>query len=363
MKKPQWKKPQWFYGTWKNWKRRSFHYYFVIIVVIVVVLAVSLSIGLASVVKFLLRNFTDLTVEITSYGFILASSVFIAWILSVSVGKILLDPLRKLQSAMNEVAEGDLTISIEEKSKFDEIENIYHSFNIMMKELRATEVLQSDFVSNVSHEFKTPINAIEGYSMLLQETENISDTQRLYIEKILFNTKRLSNLAGDILLLAKLENQAIQAQSKQFRLDEQVRRAILSQEIGWTEKNIFLDVEMEEIEYFGTEELLLHVWTNLLGNAVKFSPENGKVSIRLQQSEKSVLFSVSDEGPGITEEAQNHIFDKFYQGDKSHQQEGNGLGLALAKRIIDINDGKIEVQNLTEKGCCFTVILPKKKYT
>lgn len=361
MKKPQWKKPQWFYGTWKNWKRRSFHYYFVILVVIVVICAVSLSIGLASGLRFLLRNFTGLTVEITSYVFILLSSLFIAWILSVLVGKILLDPLRKLQSAMNEVAEGDLTISIEEKSKFDEIENIYHSFNIMMKELRATEVLQSDFVSNVSHEFKTPINAIEGYSMLLQETENISETQSLYIEKILFNTKRLSNLAGDILLLAKLENQAIQAQAKKFRLDEQVRRAILSQEIGWTEKNIYLDVEMEEIEYFGTEDLLLHVWTNLLGNAVKFSPENGAVVIRLEKTDKHILFSVADEGVGISEEAKNHIFDKFYQGDKSHQQEGNGLGLALAKRIVDINEGKIEAENLPEKGCRFIVQLPIKR--
>ena len=219
------------------------------------------------------------------------------------------------------------------------------------------ETVQSDFIANVSHEFKTPINAIEGYSMLLQGSGEISDEQRLYIEKILLNTKRLSDLVGNILLLAKLDNQSIQTQSTTFRLDEQVRHAIMLQELKWTEKDIDLDVELDDVSYCGTKDFLLHVWSNLLGNAVKFSPVGGKITVRLQKVGEEIVFTIADEGPGIPDDAKTRIFNKFYQGDGAHKEKGNGLGLALAKRIIDINKGAIGVENLPERGCQFTVIL------
>jgi signal transduction histidine kinase len=227
----------------------------------------------------------------------------------------------------------------------------------MVGELQSMETVQADFVSNVSHEFKTPINAIEGYSMLLQGSGGISEEQRLYIDKILFNTQRLSVLVGNILLLAKLDNQSIQKRATTYRLDEQIRRAILLLELKWTEKDLELDVELDEIDFCGTEEFLLHVWTNLLGNAVKFSPRGGKVIVRLQRVDGEIVFSVADEGPGITAGSENRIFNKFYQGENPPEEKGNGLGLALAKRIVDINKGSIGVENLQEKGCRFTVIL------
>ena len=233
----------------------------------------------------------------------------------------------------------------------------------MMNERRqtfgSTEILQTDFVSNVSHEFKTPINAIEGYTMLLQDTV-VSEEQNEYVEKILYNTKRLSELVGSILLLSKLENKGIQNRFEFFCLDEQIRKAIVSLEHKWTAKNIEFDADMETIVYRGNESLLYHVFANLIDNAIKFNRDGGKITVRLEKQETNIVFSVSDEGPGIDDNAKNHIFDKFYQVNNSHSGEGNGLGLALVKRILDIHKGSIEVNNNEDGiGCTFTVTLPR----
>ncbi len=227
----------------------------------------------------------------------------------------------------------------------------------MTTELGATEVLQTDFVSNVSHEFKTPISAIEGYATLLQGSPEASQEQLEYIDKILFNTKRLSNLVGNILLLSKVDNQVIQSKNVKYRLDEQIRQSIISLEPDWEAKNIEFDVEMDSIEYVGARELLMHVWNNLIGNAVKFDPVGGIVMIRLFRENGGIVFTVEDNGPGISAEAQKHIFDKFYQEDSSHKEEGNGLGLALVKRILAICHGEISVENVSPNGCRFTVRL------
>ena len=231
----------------------------------------------------------------------------------------------------------------------------------MTHELATTEILQTDFVSNVSHEFKTPINAIEGYATLLQGFDGMTkDEQSECIDKIMFNTKRLSELDGNILLQSKTENQAIDANKKNYRLDEQIRKALLVYETEWTKKDIEFDVDMEDMEYFGNEKLLYHVWYNLIGNAIKFSPNCGTVGIRLYSKDASVIFEITDNGPGLSREAQKHMFDKFYQGDSSHKQEGNGLGLALVKRILTIEKGQITAENIPEGGCRFTVTLRTK---
>lgn len=228
------------------------------------------------------------------------------------------------------------------------------------KELRATEVLQMDFVSNVSHEFKTPINAIEGYTMLLQG-EELSPDQEEYVEKILFNTQRLSGLVGNILLLSKLENQNIPMKKTEYRLDEQIRQAFLSLETKWTEKEIGFQVELEEVKYTGNEGLFMHIWINLLDNAIKFSPSKGTITMFLKQEQDSVKFILEDEGPGIEDDVKSRIFDKFYQVDGSHKAEGNGLGLALVKRIVDSAGGTIKAENREYGGCRFVIELPKQK--
>ncbi|MBE6944197.1 MAG: HAMP domain-containing histidine kinase [Ruminococcaceae bacterium] len=276
------------------------------------------------------------------------------------LSKYFFDPIKKLRGAMDKVGAGDFSVRLEEKSTSREIMEIYTGFNLMANELGSIEILQTDFVSNVSHEFKTPISAIEGYSTLLQDSDNLSEEQREYVEKILLNTGRLSSLVGSILLLSKLENQQIPSNQVEYCLDEQIRQSIVALEPAWAQKDIEFDVELDRVSYLGNEPMMRHVWDNLISNAVKFSPNGGTVKIRLAKKLKKLLFTVEDQGPGLTEEAHKHIFDKFYQADTSHKQEGNGLGLALAKRILTIENGQITAENRPEGGCRFTVTLRVK---
>ncbi len=286
-------------------------------------------------------------------------SLIVGFGATLVVSKIFYSPVKKLRRAIEKVADGDLSVRlVPESAHMKEIQEIYSGFNLMTHELAATEILQTDFVSNVSHEFKTPINAIEGYATLLQGYREMPENELCEcVDKILFNTKRLSELVGNILLLSKIENQAIDSNKKTYRLDEQIRRAILMYETEWTKKDIEFDVELEDTEYYGNEKLLHHVWYNIIGNAIKFSPEYGTVKISLSKSGDSVVFEASDNGPGLSPEAQKHIFDKFYQGDSSHKQEGNGLGLALVKKILDACGGEISAENLPDGGCKFKVII------
>ena len=276
------------------------------------------------------------------------------------LSKYFFNPIKKLRGAMDKVAEGDFSVRLEEKSSSKEILEIYTGFNLMAHELSSTEILQTDFVSNVSHEFKTPINAIEGYSTLLQDGENLSEDQKEYVDKILLNTQRLSSLVGSILLLSKLENQQIPTNQIEYRLDEQIRQSVVALESAWSQKDIELDVDLDRVSYLGNEQMMRHVWDNLISNAVKFSPQGGKVKLCLSQKARKLTFTVEDQGPGLSEEAQKHIFDKFNQGDSSHKQEGNGLGLALVKRILTIEKGQITAENIPDGGCRFTVTLRAK---
>lgn len=285
-------------------------------------------------------------------------SLLIGSILTFFLSRMFFDPIRKLGKAMDKVANGNFDTQMEVKPTTSrEIREIYEGFNLMTQELRNTEILQTNFVSNVSHEFKTPINAIEGYSMLLQGSDSLTEQQQIYVEKIIFNTRRLSTLAGNILLLSKIENQSIPTNQTHFRLDEQIRQSILSLEAAWEPKDLEFDVELDRIEYFGNENLLHHVWDNLIGNAVKFSPQGGMIRLRLYLDD-GIQFTVEDQGNGISPEALHHIFDKFYQADSSHREEGNGLGLALVKRILTFEGGTVTAQNLPQRGCIFHVTLP-----
>lgn len=273
------------------------------------------------------------------------------------LSRLFFDPIKELRQAIDRVAEGDFSVQIDhEKAVFGEVKEVLAGFNLMAQQLSSTEVLQTDFVSNVSHEIKTPVNAIEGYATLLQDGDNLDADQREYVEKILFNTKRLSSLVSNVLLLSKIENQLIPAKRERYALDEQIRETVVALESAWAQKSVELDVELCSAAYFGNEALMRHVWSNLIGNAIKFSPCGGKVCLRLAQNEDRLIFTVSDEGEGLSPEAEAHLFDQFYQADTSHKEEGNGLGLALVKRILLLEGGAIRAEN-KEKGCVFTVIL------
>ena len=278
--------------------------------------------------------------------------------IAVGLSKIFVSPMMKLGDAMRKVAGGDFTVRLDCTSRIRDVREVYGSFNTMVKELGNTETLQTDFVSNVSHEFKTPINAIEGYASLLQDSQLTDEQKNAYIDKIIFNTRRLSDLVGNILLLSKVNNQTISLKASTFRLDEQVRQSILALESKWEKKEIEFDIDLDEIEYTGYENLLSHVWLNLIDNAVKFSPQNGQIRIRLKQLDGSVTFSIWDNGLPIPEADIDRIFNKFYQGDNSHASEGNGLGLALVRKIVAAAHGTINVTSSEDAGTEFVVALP-----
>ena len=164
-------------------------------------------------------------------------------------------------------------------------------------------------------------------------------------------------MVGNILLLSKIENQSISTGQVRFRLDEQIRQSIVMLEPQWVKKEIEFDVEMDPVRYIGNESILHHVWDNLIGNAIKFSLQGGMIRIQLTEKQEKIFFTIEDNGPGVPENAKKHIFDKFYQSDSSHKEEGNGLGLALVKRILDLSGGEVYVENIPEGGCRFTVIL------
>ena len=317
-----------------------------------------LSTALALAVVWLLNRRFGVWLGIPYTIRVLLISILSGDAIAVGLSKIFVSPLMKLGDAQRKVAGGDFAVRLDCTSKIRDVREVYGSFNTMVKELGNTETLQTDFVSNVSHEFKTPINAIEGYASLLQDSQLTDEQKNTYIDKIIFNTRRLSDLVGNILLLSKVNNQTISLKASTFRLDEQVRQSILALESKWEKKEIEFDIDLDEIEHTGYENLLSHVWLNLIDNAVKFSPQNGQIRIRLKQLAGSVTFSIWDNGLPIPEADIDRIFNKFYQGDNSHASEGNGLGLALVRRIVAAAHGTINVTSSEDAGTEFVVALP-----
>ncbi|MFV0498231.1 MAG: ATP-binding protein [Candidatus Fimivivens sp.] len=291
----------------------------------------------------------------------LFTSVLVGTIVSVLVGHKITQPIKRLSEALKEIARGNFDVRVSTAKWLPEGRQMVRNFNAMAQELGSIETLRNDFVVNVSHEFKTPIAAIEGYATLLQDGGLTDADQAEYSRLIIESTQQLSALTGNILTLSKLENQQIVPRKQYFALDEQLRQVLLLLEGQWEKKAIELDIELMPVLFHGSEELLHQVWLNILGNAIKFTPHNGTVSVRLFERENQVTVTVSDTGIGISPQMQSRIFEKFYQGNHARTIEGNGLGLALAKRIITLCGGDIFVKSDIGKGACFTVMLPNPK--
>ena len=330
-------------------------YYYLIIFIIIL-----FSAGMVAGVLFLLDAFGvvyRLSVSVLISLFVVAAVA--AALMSYFIGRRILAPMVKLSKASKEVARGNFDITVSDSSKLEEVQTTFRNFNSMVRELNSISTLSNDFVANVSHEFKTPLTAIEGYAMLLQEPTLTAEERGEYLDKILYNTHRLTDLVGNILMLSKIESKSLAEQYKDFRLDEQIRQAVVSLESAWAEKDIVFNVNLDEVTLNGCEALLMHVWTNLISNAVKFSERGQTIEIRLLDQKECVVVSITDHGCGMTQEVQERIFEKFYQGDASHKSLGNGLGLSLVKRIVELSDGLIEVISKPKKGSTFRVILPK----
>ncbi len=267
-------------------------------------------------------------------------------------------PIVALSLATKEIAKGDFNVSITPSSRLDEFGELERNFNLMVQELRSNAIMKKDFINNVSHEFKTPLAIIQGYSKLLAD-ENITAQERhLFAEKIATESQRLITLTANILRLAKLESQAITAFSAPFLLDEQIRQAVLALQPAWSSRKISFDVDLLPLEYSGEEELLAQVWHNLIDNAIKFSEDGGIIRIKLEKLPDYIQIKITDYGSGISLAEQKHIFEQFYQADTSLAKAGSGLGLPIVKRIVSLHQGKVELASSPGEGSCFCVSLP-----
>lgn len=293
--------------------------------------------------------------------YIVIICIFFAGITTKIISDKIFVPMIKLNESMKRVADGDFSVRMNETGMFREVREMIQNFNIMAKQLSSNKIIHTDFTRNVSHEMKTPLSTIEGYATLLQDPNITYEKRAEYAEKIIQNTKRLSTLTGNILALSRLENNSVAIQKKKFSLDEQLRQVVIMYEEVWTEKNIDIDIDDEgkHVAVYGSEDMLFQAWQNLVGNALKFTDNGGVVRIILRETPDSITVSVKDNGIGISEEDQKRIFEKFYQADASHASNGNGLGLAITRQIIEHHSGSIKVVSEPNKGSEFIVILPK----
>lgn len=268
--------------------------------------------------------------------------------------------LDKISYAMQKVADGDYTVRLDAE-KDQPFRELYRNFNTMAEELGGVEMLKNDFINGYAHELRTPITSINGFAeMLLNDDGTLSNEEkRSYLEIIASESRRLADLAGNSLLMSRLDTQKIIPDKKPFSLDEQLRRCSILLSGQWTEKELDMTMDLDEAVYMGDYDLMQHLWINLLTNAVKYTPKGGSITVTLKNEEKFIAVSVADTGKGIPPEDRERIFDKYYQTDKSHSKRGLGLGLAICKRIVQLCNGTLEVESEVGVGSTFTVRLPK----
>lgn len=274
------------------------------------------------------------------------TSIVVGTVIAGVFSKKPLRPLREMMSAADKIAAGDYSVRLDLKGP-EEFRQLSNKFNHMAEELGSVELLRTDFVNNFSHEFKTPIVSIRGFARALK-WDDLSDQEREeYLDIIISESERLSALSTNVLYLSKLEKQSILTDKKKFNVSEQIRLVIALLDRKFTEKNLHIVFDSQEYFLTGNEEMLKQVWINLIDNAIKFSPADGVITVTISQDGFHTHISVSNEGAGIEPAAQAHIFDKFYQADPSHAVRGNGLGLSIVKKIVDLHGGQITVKSDT----------------
>ena len=309
---------------------------------------------------YLIDNFSnDSLYWIVNFVIILSfiGCIVIGTIITSFVGKTILQPLHEISRATSEVARGNFKVRVRVP---DDIEYgmLANNFNKMAVQLSEIETLRGDFISSVSHEFKTPLASIQGFAKLLQDDTISEEDRKEYTQIIIDETSRLTKLSTNILSLTKLENQKTIGKKSKFLLDEQMRNILLILEPEWSKKNIELDIDLEQITYIGNEELMAQIWQNIINNAIKFTGEGGHIGVKLYRGDQCIVAKISDDGPSIPDEKRKKIFEKFYQGDHSRSTDGNGLGLALVQRVVELCNGSVWVENTMPTGVCFTVQLP-----
>ncbi|MDR0905823.1 MAG: HAMP domain-containing histidine kinase [Oscillospiraceae bacterium] len=268
-------------------------------------------------------------------------------------------PIEIISEAAQKVANGDFSVRLpphRKDGKKDHIEVLIEDFNTMALELSTIETLKTDFITNVSHEIKTPLSVIQSYAVAIQDDDISAEERREYGKTIVEASKKLTELVTNILKLNKLENQEILPVSEPYALDEQLRECVLSYEELWDKKNITLvGDDIGEVAVNCDRTLLELVWNNIISNAIKFTDTGGTITLTLREENGRAVVTVADTGCGMSGETAARIFDRFYQGDTSHSAEGNGLGLALVKRVMTLIGGEISVESRVNEGTTITV--------
>lgn len=348
-----------------NKRQRFFNKMNINIILIIFNVMIFSSIVLGSIIYVLsklgLLVITSKLGSLTTILLVLLSSMIIGTSFSCIFVSKALSPLLDISDATKRISVGDFNVRVKEIKKHDdnlEVNQLIRNFNKMVERLSKIETIRYDFVTNVSHEFKAPLATINGYVTLLSDENLPKEEREKYISIIQDSTTKLTSLITNILKVSTLENQKVTINPKAYNLCEQIREIIILQEKAWTKRNITFDLDFSECIITSDEELLKTVWSNLISNAIKYSHLNSTVYITVMKKDKYAIVKIKDNGIGMNNETKMHIFDKFFQGDKSHSIEGNGLGMAIVSKILPVVNGIIEIDSEEGVGSTFSVILP-----
>ncbi|MBB6669272.1 two-component sensor histidine kinase [Cohnella nanjingensis] len=310
-----------------------------------------------------------LPVAIREYVTLLLAFFLFGW--TITIARLFFRPERRviqvmttIIDAMQRMAKGDFNINVEAHPRFaGEFYAIVQNLNRMAAELGQVEQMRQEFISNVSHEFQSPLTSIKGFAQALQQDEITTETRRYYLKIIETESDRLSRLSDNLLKLTSLESKHHPFQPKPFRLDRQIRRVVLSCEPQWVDKQIEMDIHLPDASIEADEELLNQVWINLLSNSIKFTPQGGTITISLTLTEEEAEIVFSDTGIGVSPEDLPHLFERFYKADRSRNRTsgGSGLGLSIVHKIVQMHQGRIDVRSEPGAGTSFVVVLPQKQ--
>ncbi|MER2070662.1 MAG: HAMP domain-containing sensor histidine kinase [Psychrobacillus sp.] len=291
-------------------------------------------------------------------GFLLALAVIILTSMLL-LAKQLVKPIKQLNDATKHVMVENYRVELD-ITRNDELGQLARNFSNMVKQLELNDEARKAFISNVSHDFQSPLLNIQGYADLLKSTDLSKEERENYIQVIDQEAKRLSNLTKQLLLLTSLDQSARPVRKSDFRLDEQLKKVIYKYRWRIEEQNMDLSYEMDPVMYYGDIDLLENVWDNVLTNAIKYNVAEGEISIKVIDGSDYVRISFQDSGIGMKEEEIDQIFERFYRIDSSRTKEGSGLGLAIVKEIVELHKGKIEVTSNINEGTLFVILLPKQ---
>jgi len=337
-----------------------------IIALMMIIIGISCTISICITIMSMNGFFEDRTIKTMFMG-MAARDFILLLLLIITIGIYVwlvthsaTSPVEEIRRALKQISEGNYDVQLDIPEKGKDFTVLEEDFNAMVSQLRSNEYLHKDFSSNISHEFRTPLSIIKGYADLLAASD-ISEEKREYARLISEESRRLTTLTSNMLRLSSIEQSQVHIKKAPFSLDEQIRQAVLSMDSKWMGKDIEMDLDLMDIVYNGDEELLNQVWLNLLDNAIKFTDAGGRITVSLTVDKGEIVASIEDSGIGMDSETMENIFRQFYRGDTAKQYEGNGLGLSLVQRIVQLHEGNVFVESIHGRGSNFTVVLPVRK--